>query len=92
VTDGLGAFEEAAFTLNIVGGTPAVSRPEVLPNGHVQLQIESIYTTTCMIQISTDLREWIPLGPAVSQGDGRWTYTDEAPPQPGARFYRAIGE
>ena len=72
--------------------TPAVSQPAVLPDGHVQLLVESIYSTTCIIQISADLRGWIPLGPAVSQGDGRWTYTDEAPPQSGARFYRAVGE
>jgi type 1 fimbria pilin len=60
-----------------------------LPDGRLQLSFTALAGYACEVQASTNLVDWIPLGPANPQGDGTAVFTDSETPARAQRFYRA---
>jgi hypothetical protein len=93
LTDSRGATANGTVTVAVgpsptVGGMTA-NPPKITPlsGGRMELKFQGIPGRIYQIQRSTDMSTWATLSTVAANQFGALTFTDEAPPQPGA-FYR----
>ena len=67
---------------------PAISGYTRLPNGQFRLQFTAPTGSSYSVLVSTNLSEWIPLGPATEATRGQFEFTDTDAPGHSQRFYQ----
>jgi hypothetical protein len=58
------------------------------PDGRVQLSISAPALQTPVVEASTNLVDWEPIGVAVDQGNGLFQFEDPEAARYSSRFYR----
>jgi hypothetical protein len=59
-------------------------------NGRVQMQMSAEPGRLCIVEVSTNLMHWEPLGLAVDHGNGSFSFEDPAAVRRPNRFYRLV--
>jgi hypothetical protein len=87
VTNAGGSQTSAVATLTVLG-PPLLLDPRVDTNGEFIFTLSGNAGYSYMVEMSTNLAEWFPLGP-ISNATGQVDFTDSAPSDRTLRFYRA---
>jgi hypothetical protein len=77
------------------GGQPATPPVEITSidhghNGRPHLKIHGGAGRVCVVETSTDMVHWEPVGVAGACGDGEYEFDDTQVPAANARFYRVV--
>ncbi|MDB6108978.1 MAG: peptidase and in kexin sedolisin, partial [Pedosphaera sp.] len=59
-------------------------------NGSFQLHLSGGPNRTCVIQVASDLTNWLPLHTNTTSANGTFDFTDSQANSPARRFYRAV--
>ena len=67
-----------------------LSRPARLANGHLQWEFFDLPNRTYIVQISTNLVDWVTIGPRNTDADGALLFEETGPVAPRSRYYRVV--
>lgn len=72
------------------GAHPSLGRIIRRHDGKVQLRITAPAGRRCVVEVSTNLVDWVELGPATELGDCNFVLEDAQAAGTPARFYRVV--
>lgn len=85
---GLSLGADLVFETSIAITSPTLSAYELLGNGQFRLRFDAAPGSGFNVLVSSNLIDWIGLGPASETSPGHFEFTDAAAPGHATRFYR----
>jgi uncharacterized repeat protein (TIGR01451 family) len=89
-TDFSPANNTARTSTTVIGPQPINLTDMVVTNGQFQMVVNGEPGLTYVVQASTNLTLWVPVGTDTASANGTFKFTDNSPPNFSRRFYRAI--